>query len=130
MKFGIVIVDEQSSFAHRNLPAAVESLKALGCAEQNILVRHAPRVFNVTMMTQFFAEYTDVDAVVILTESNDTPEYQAMLDGVTKLQIAWNMPVCVGDCTAASEAVELVSVQNEMEAAAPENISPDRKSIN
>jgi hypothetical protein len=40
------------------------------------------------------------------------------------------MPVCVGDCTAASEAVELVSVQNEMEAAAPENISPDRKSIN
>ena len=88
MKFGIVIVDEQSSFVHRNLPAAVETLRALGCAEQNILVRHAPRQYNVTMMTQFFAEYTDVDAVVILTESNDTPEYRAMLDGVTKLQIA------------------------------------------
>ena len=59
MKFGIVIVDEQSSFAHRNLPETVESLKALGCAEQNILVRHAPRLFNVVMTTQFFAEYTD-----------------------------------------------------------------------
>ena len=81
-------------------------------------------------MTQFFAEYTDVDAVIILTESNNTPEYSAMLDGVTKLQIAWNMPVCVGDCTAASEAVEMVSVQNQMEAEAPEHISPDRKSIN
>ena len=130
MKFGIVIVDEQSSFAHRNLPATVESLKALGCAEQNILVRHAPRVYNATMMTQFFAEYTDVDAVVILTESNNSPEYSAMLNGVNKLQIAWNMPVCVGDCTAASEAVEMVSIQNQMEAEAPEHISPDRKSIN
>ena len=130
MKFGIVIVDEQSSFAHRNLPATVESLKALGCAEQNILVRHAPRGYNATMMTQFFAEYTDVDAVVILTESNNTPEYSAMLNGVNKLQIAWNMPVCVGDCTAASEAVEMVSIQNQMEAEAPEHISPDRKSIN
>ena len=127
MKFGIVIVDEQSSFAHRNLPATVESFKALGCSEQNILVRHAPRVYNATMMTQFFAEYTDVDAVVILTESSNAPEYRAMLDGVTKLQIAWNMPVCVGDCTAASEAVEMVSIQNQMEAEAPEHISPDRK---
>ena len=130
MKFGIVIVDEQSSFVHRNLPAAVETLRALGCAEQNILVRHAPRQYNVTMMTQFFAEYTDVDAVVILTESNDTPESRAMRGGVRKLQTAWKMPVCIGDCTAASEAVEMVSVQNEMEAAAPENISPDRKAIN
>ena len=130
MKFGIVIVDEQSSFAHRNLPATVESLKALGCAEQNILVRHAPRVYNATMMTQFFAEYTDVDAVVILTESNNSPEYSAMLNGVNQLQIAWTMPVCVGDCTAAAEAVEMVSIQNQMEAEAPEHISPDRKSIN
>ena len=130
MKFGIVIVDEQSSFAHRNLPATVESLKALGCAEQNILVRHAPRIYNATMITQFFAEYTDVDAVVILTESNDTPEYRAMLDGVTKLQIAWNMPVTIGDCSAAAEAIEMVAMQSKMEAEAPENISPDRKSIN
>ena len=130
MKIGVVIVDEQSSFTQLNLPAAIESLKALGCAEQNILVRCAPRIYNVTMTTQFFAEYTDVDAVVILAQSNPSPEYGAMLNGVTKLQIAWNMPVCIGDCTAASEAVEMVKMQTEMEAAAPENISPDRKAIN
>ena len=93
-------------------------------------MRHAPRVYNATMVTQFFAEYTDVDAVVILCPSCNTPEYRAMLDGVTKLQIAWNMPVCIGDCTAATEAAEMVRMQNEMEAAAPEHISPDRKAIN
>ena len=130
LKIGVVIVDEYSTFAHNYLTATIESLRALGCSEQNILLRHSPRVYNATMVTQFFAEYTDVDAVVILCPSADSPEYRAMLDGVTKLQIAWNMPVCIGDCTAASEAVEMVKMQTEMEAAAPENISPDRKAIN
>ena len=130
LKIGVVIVDEHSTFAHNYLTATIESLRALGCSEQNILLRHAPRVYNATMVTQFFAEYTDVDAVVILCPSTTTPEYRAMLDGVTKLQIAWNMPVCIGDCTAASEVAELVRMQNEMEAAAPEHISPNKKSIN
>ena len=130
LKIGIVIVDEQTEFAQRNLAATIETLKAIGCTEQNILLRHAPRLFGVALTTQFFAEYTDVDAVVILCPSADTPEYRAMLDGVTKLQIAWNMPVCIGDCTAAAEAVEMVRMQNEMEAAAPEQIAQDRKSIN
>ena len=130
MKIGIVIVDEQAALAHRNLTATVESLKALGCTEQNVLVRHAPRLFNVVMTTQFFAEYTDVDAVIILAESQPSAEYATMLYGVSKLQMTWNMPVAIGDCTAAEEAVAMVTMQNEMEAAAPEHISPDRKSIN
>ena len=130
LKIGVVIVDEHSTFAHNYLTATIESLRALGCSEQNILLRHSPRIYNATMVTQFFAEYTDVDAVVILCPSADTPEYRAMLDGVTKLQIAWNMPIAVGDCRVASEVVDMVAMQNEMEAAAPEHISPDRKSIN
>ena len=129
-KVGVIIVDEQSEFAHRNMAAVTESLKALGCTEQNILFRHAPRVFNVTLTTQFLAEYTDVDAVVILAEDDHTPAYEAMLYGVTKLQIAWNMPVTIGDVTAGADAIEMVALQNKMEAEAPENISPDRKSIN
>lgn len=129
-KVGIIIVDEQSAFAHRNMVACVESLKALGCSDQNILVRHAPHTQNVALVVQFFAEYTDVDAVIILMESTLSPEYNAMLYAVNKLQIAWNMPVLIGDCTAAEDAFNMVEMQNEMEAAAPEHISPDRKSIN
>ncbi len=130
LKIGIVIVDEQTAFAQRNLAATIETLKAIGCTEQNILLRHAPRLFGVAMTTQFFAEYTDVDAVVILAENDNSPEYAAMLYGVTKLQISWNMPVLIGDCVVASEVADMVAMQNEMEAAAPEHISPDRKSIN
>ena len=129
-KIGIVIVDEQSNFAHRNLSAAKESLKAMGCTEQNILLRHAPRVYNAAMVTQFFAEYTDVDAVIILMEPDNSPEYEAVLSGLTKLQIAWNMPITIGDCTAASEAIEMVAMQNEMEAAAPEHLASENKQVN
>lgn len=130
LKIGIVIVDEQTEFAQRNLTATIETLKAIGCTEQNILLRHATRLFGVALTTQFFAEYTDVDAVVILAENDNSPEYAAMLYGVTKLQISWNMPVLIGDCIVASEVADMVAMQNEMEAAAPEHISPDRKSIN
>ena len=129
-KIGVIIVDEQTTFAQRNLTATIESLKAIGCSEQNILMRHAPRIFGVALTTQFFAEYTDVDAVIILAENDNSPEYQAMMYGVTKLQILWNMPVLVGDCRIAGEVADMVAMQNEMEAAAPEHISPDRKSIN
>lgn len=129
-KVGIVIVDEQSEFAHGNLSAAKESLKAMGCVEQNILLRHAPRVYNAAMVTQFFAEYTDVDAVIILLERDNSPEYRALLDGLMKLQIAWNMPITIGNCTAASEAIEMVAMQNEMEAAAPEHLASENKQVN
>ena len=127
LKIGIVIVDEQTEFAQRNLAATIETLKAIGCTEQNILLRHAPRLFGVALTTQFFTEYTDVDAVVVLAENDNSPEYAAMLYGVTKLQISWNMPVLIGDCIVASEVADMVAMQNEMEAAAPEHISPDRK---
>ena len=129
-KIGVIIVDEQAEFAHHHMAATLESLKALGCSDQNILMRHAPKIFNVTLTTQFLAEYTDVDAVVILAEDDHSAAFEAMLYGVTKLQIAWNMPVCIGDCTAAAEAADMVRMQNEMEAAAPEQIAQDRKSIN
>ena len=128
MKIGVVVVRGCAEY----LTATVESLKALGCSEQNILVRHAPSVFNATMATQFFAEYTDVDAVVIMAHQGDSsPEYNAMLDGVTKIQIAWNMPVAIGcDSAAAADAVEMVTMQNEMEAAAPEHLASENKQVN
>ena len=129
-KIGIVLIDEQTAFVHRNLTATLESLKALGCSEQNLLVRHAPRILNAPLVVQFFAEYTDVDAVIVLVESTPTPEYSTMLYALSKIQTTWNMPVVIGDCTAAADAVDMISTQTEMEAAAPEHISPDRKDIN
>lgn len=130
LKIGIVMVEEQMSFAQRHLSATTESLKALGCAESNIKIISSPTVLNVPLTTQFFAEYTEVDAVIVLAESSPSKEYEMMLYGITRLQMTWNMPVLVGDCTAAEQAVEMVRTQSEMEAAAPDYVNADHKSIN
>lgn len=130
IKVGIIVVDSQAQFAHENLSPLSESLKLMGCSEQNILVRHSPSIYNVPLTVQFFAEYTDVDAVIVLAENDQTAEYNSMLYGVTRLQMLWNMPVLIGGVSVAADAVEMVRMQNEMEAAAPEYNSADRKSIN
>ncbi|MBR5812011.1 MAG: 6,7-dimethyl-8-ribityllumazine synthase [Alistipes sp.] len=130
IKVGIIVVDSQAQFAHENLSPLSESLRLIGCSEQNILVRHSPSIYNVPLTVQFFAEYTDVDAVIVLAENDQTAEYNSMLYGVTRLQMLWNMPVLIGGVGVAADAVEMVRMQNEMEAAAPEYNSADRKSIN
>ncbi len=130
IKVGIIVVDSQAQFAHENLSPLSESLRLMGCSEQNILVRHSPSIYNVPLTVQFFAEYTDVDAVIVLAENDQTAEYNSMLYGVTRLQMLWNMPVLIGGVGVAADAVEMVRMQNEMEAAAPEYNSADRKSIN
>ena len=130
IKVGIIVVDSQVQFAHENLSPLSESLKLMGCSEQNILVRHSPSVYNVPLTVQFYPEYTDVDAVIVLAENDQTAEYNSMLYGVTRLQMLWNMPVLIGGVGVAADAVEMVRMQNEMEAAAPEYNAADRKSIN
>lgn len=130
IKVGIIVVDSQAQFAHENLSPLSESLRLMGCSEQNILVRHSPSVYNVPLTVQLYAEYTDVDAVIVLAENDQTAEYNSMLYGVTRLQMLWNMPVLIGGVGVAADAVEMVRMQNEMEAAAPEYNSADRKSIN
>jgi 6,7-dimethyl-8-ribityllumazine synthase len=130
LKIGIVVVDSQAQFAHENLSPLSESLRLMGCSEQNILVRHSPSVYNVPLTVQFYAEYTDVDAVIVLAENDQTAEYGSMLYGVTRLQMLWNMPVLIGGVGVAADAVEMVRMQNEMEAAAPEYNAADRKAIN
>lgn len=130
LRIGIVMVEEQMSFAQRHLSATTESLKALGCAESDIKIISSPTVLNVPLTTQFFAEYTEVDAVIVLVEPSQSREYETMLYGITRLQMTWNMPVLVGDCTAAEQAVEMVRTQSEMEAAAPDYVNTDHKSVN
>lgn len=124
------MVKEQMSFAQRHLSATTESLKALGCAESDIKIISSPTVLNVPLTTQFFAEYTEVDAVIVLVEPSQSLDYETMLYGITRLQMTWNMPVLVGDCTAAEQAVEMVRTQSEMEAAAPDYVNTDHKSVN
>ena len=100
--------------------------------------------------------YTDVDAVIALgcVIQGDTRHFdficQGVTQGITQLQIQWNMPIAFGVLTvgdmqqaldrcggrhgnkgdeAAATAINMVKLQIDMEAASPDH-EPDRRNIN
>ena len=66
MKFGIVVAEWNPKVTMALLDGAVKTLTAAGCAESDITVKHVPGTIELTLAAQFFAEYTDVDAVIVL----------------------------------------------------------------
>ena len=120
MKFGVLVVLEFEEFVMLELPALIDSLASAGCMPQNIEVREVATTSDVVMATHFFAEYTDVDGVVILAPENRLMSSIPVMNGIVQLQVQWNMVIVAGDSKRAMHAVELVTMQNEMEVEAAE----------
>lgn len=157
MKFGIVVAEWNAEVTDALLSGAIDTLLHAGCLDTNIEIRHVPGTFELPLGCQFFAEYTDVDAVIALgcVVQGETRHFdfvcQGATQGIMQLQIQWNMPVAFGILTtenqqqaldraggkygnkgveAAAAAIRMVSLQNEMELAAPDDQLLDRKKIN
>ena len=155
MKLGIVGAEWNRDITEALLEGAVRTLRKAGCPDMNIEIKYVPGTFELTLGTQFFAEYSDVDAVIALgcVIQGDTRHFdficQGVTQGITQLQIQWNMPVSFGILTvndrqqaldraggrlgnkgdeAAAAAIQMVKLQIDMEAASPESV--DRKNIN
>lgn len=149
MKFGIVVSEWNNEVTDELLKGAVRTLREAGCAEHNILIKYVPGTFELPLGAQFFAEYTDVDAVIALgcVVQGDTRHFDFICSGATQgimqLQITWNMPIAFGVLTtnnmqqaldraggkhgnkgdeAAATAIQMVRIQNDMEQSA-ENIN-------
>lgn len=149
MKFGIVVSEWNSEVTEALLKGAVHTLRKCGCAEHNILIKYVPGTFELTLGAQFFAEYTDVDAVIVLgcVIQGETRHFdfvcQGVTQGITQLMISWNMPVAFGVLTtenlqqafdraggkygnkgdeAAATAVKMVRLQSDMEIASEPNL--------
>lgn len=118
MKFGIIAVGEFAEFAELHLVPLVERFAELGCAPQDVVVRNVPSIFDVVVAAQFFAQYTDVDGVVILIPENRIISALPIMNGIVQLQVQWSMVITVGGSERADHVVEMVTMQNEMELAA------------
>ena len=66
MRFGIVVAEWNREVTEALLEGAVRTLRAAGCPDMNIQVKYVPGTFELSLGAQFFAEYTDVDAVIAL----------------------------------------------------------------
>ena len=124
MKFGVVVVREFEEYNAQNLMPLVESLQMLGCTDENIVVKFVPTAHDVVIATQFMAQYTDVDGVIILAPQNRIMGTLSIMNGIVQLQIQWNMVVEIGGMECAENIVDMIVLQNEMEMEAPENRNP------
>lgn len=142
MSFGIVVAEWNHAITGALLDGAVASLRAAGCPEDKISVKWVPGTFELAMGAQYFAEYTNVDAVIVLgcVIQGDTRHFDFVCQGVTmgvqQMQLSWNMPIAFGVLTtndqqqaidraggrhgnkgdeAAATAIKMVALQREME---------------
>jgi 6,7-dimethyl-8-ribityllumazine synthase len=105
MKFGIVVSEWNYEVTGELANGAVETLKKHGVQDEDISVRHVPGSFELTLGGQFFAEYTDVDAVILLgcIIQGETRHFdficQGVAKGATDLNIKYNIPVIFGVLT-------------------------------
>jgi 6,7-dimethyl-8-ribityllumazine synthase len=105
MRFGIVVSDWNSEVTYALLEGAVNTLKRHGAHDDDILIRHVPGSFELTLGAQMIAEKEDVDAVICLgcIIQGETPHFnyicQGVTFGITQLNIDYNIPFIFGVLT-------------------------------
>jgi 6,7-dimethyl-8-ribityllumazine synthase len=117
-------------------------MKKYRTAHKNIVVKHVPGSFELTIGAQFLAEYDDLDAIICLgcIIQGETPHFtyicQGVTQGITQLNLDYNIPFIFGVLTtdnhqqaldraggkhgnkgdeAAVTAIKMAALQREME---------------
>jgi 6,7-dimethyl-8-ribityllumazine synthase len=105
MRFGIVVSDWNNEITFSLLDGAVKTLKKHGATNKNIVIKHVPGSFELTLGAQFLAEYDDLDAVICLgcVIQGETPHFnyicQGVTSGITQLNLEYNIPFIFGVLT-------------------------------
>jgi 6,7-dimethyl-8-ribityllumazine synthase len=142
MRFGIVVSDWNRNVTWALLEGAVATLGKHGVTDENIVIKHVPGSFELTLGAQFMAEYDDLDAVICLgcVIQGETPHFtyicQGVTQGITSLNLEYNIPFVFGVLTtdnlqqaldrsggklgnkgdeAAITAIKMAALQREME---------------
>jgi 6,7-dimethyl-8-ribityllumazine synthase len=142
MRFGVVVSDWNNEITYSLLDGVLDTLEKHGAGKQNIVVKHVPGSFELTLGAQFIAEYDDVDAVICLgcVIQGETPHFtyicQSVTHGITQLNLEYNIPFIFGVLTtenldqakersggkhgnkgteAAITAIKMAALQREME---------------
>ena len=105
MTFGIVVSDWNHDITSSLLNGALNTLKKHGAKNKNIIVRHVPGSFELTIGAQLLAGSYDVDAIICLgcVIQGETPHFtyicQGVTYGITKLNLDYGIPFIFGVLT-------------------------------
>lgn len=102
MKFGIVVAEWNYEITRALAQGAVKTLKMHGAKEENIILKHVPGSFELTLGAQYLAEFENVDAIIVLgcVIQGETRHFDFICNGVTQgitsLNIKYNKPFIFG----------------------------------
>ena len=105
MKFGIVVAEWNYEITGVLAQGAVDTLKRHGAKDENIIVKHVPGTFELTIGAQYMAEFAKVDAIIVLgcVIQGETRHFdficQGVTQGITSLNIKYNKPFIFGVLT-------------------------------
>ncbi|MGB4291267.1 MAG: 6,7-dimethyl-8-ribityllumazine synthase [Bacteroidales bacterium] len=105
MRFGIVVSDWNQEITFSLLDGCVKTLKKHGVTDEDIVIKHVPGSFELTLGAQLMIENEDVDAIICLgcVIQGETPHFtyicQSASMGITQLNIDYNIPVIFGVLT-------------------------------
>jgi len=105
MRFGIVVSEWNTEITEALYTGAYNTLLKHGVDKKNIYKRYVPGSFELTLGAQLFAEYSDVEAIIVLgcVIQGETRHFDFICSGVAKgitdLNIKYNMPVIFGVLT-------------------------------
>jgi 6,7-dimethyl-8-ribityllumazine synthase len=142
MKFGIVVSDWNHEITYAMRDAAVDTLQRHGAGADDILIKHVPGSFELTLGAQLLAESDVFDAIICIgcVIQGETRHFdficQGVTQGITQLNMVYNLPVVFGVLTtdnlqqakdraggkhgnkgdeAAITAIKMVALKREME---------------
>ncbi len=102
MKIGIVVSEWNNEVTEALSNGAINTLLKHGIKPDSIIKRYVPGSFELTAAGKYFAEYTNVDAVICLgcVIQGETPHFdfvcQGVTQGITELNIKYPIPFIFG----------------------------------
>ncbi len=109
MKFGIVVAEWNYEITGALAQGALDTLVKHGANEEDINIKSVPGTFELTMGGQFLAEYTQVDAIILIgcVIQGETRHFdficQGVTQGTTDLNMKYNKPFIFGVLTTDNE---------------------------
>ncbi len=109
MKFGIVVAEWNYEITGALAQGAVDTLKRHDANDEDIIIKHVPGTFELPLGGQYFAEYSAVDAIILIgcVIQGGTPHFDYICSGVTQgstdLNLKYNKPVIFGVLTTNDE---------------------------
>ncbi|MBO5903356.1 MAG: hypothetical protein J6Q40_05130 [Tidjanibacter sp.] len=115
---------------------AVALLRTLGCTDEDMVVHKVPGEMELVLGARFFAEYTDVDGLLVLSNTDPTASSAlaaTVVQGINMISIDWNFPIILSStypsvAEAAAALLQIVGLQILLEPEMPV-LSPDTTDI-